>query len=260
MSEGPEEHSREAGGNKPASGSKPVYWIKLLIAVAALAALYGAFRYFDIDFSRISKEQMKQKVLSFGIWGPVLYIAIYLLRPLILFPAGILSASAGFIWGVKTGFLYLQIAANISSTAEFFIARYFGRGAISRLIKGKMLDLDERMERHGFLTVLLVRLIPNVAWDIQNFSLGLTRVKFRDYFFATLLGIMPGSFAFVFLGASLIETLTNPRYFWMIIVATLLFAGVFAFQKWLRKRNAGSIGSAGGGEKGERDERLSQGR
>ncbi len=98
-----------------------------------------------------------------------------------------------------------------------------------------MLKIDEEIKTHGFLTVLLIRLIPNVAWDIQNLSLGLTKVKFRDYFLATLIGIMPGSFAFVFFGASLIKVLFNPKTFWVIGIAILLFAVVYVLQKYLKK-------------------------
>ena len=209
-------------------------WMKLLFLVLFFVSLFLILRYLNIDFSQITLEVFKDKINSLGIWGPIVYIIFYLLRPLILFPAAVLSASAGAIWGLK-GFIYLLIAANISANAEFFIARYFARQAVGRLIKGKISNLDKRIEKHGFLTVLLVRLIPNVAWDIQNLALGITRVKFRDYFFATLKGIMPGSFALVYFGASIINVLTNPKNFWMIIVAILIFASIYFLQKYLRK-------------------------
>lgn len=209
-------------------------WIKLLFVALFLISIFLILRYLKIDFSQITLEVFKDKISSLGVWGPVVYIIFYLLRPLILFPAAILSASAGVIWGLK-GLIYLLIAANISSIAEFFIARYFARDAVEKLIKGKISSLDKRIEKHGFLTVLLVRLIPNVAWDIQNLALGITRVKFRDYFLATLIGIIPGSFALVYFGASIINVLTNPKNFWMIIVAILIFAAVYMLQKYLRK-------------------------
>jgi len=209
-------------------------WMKLLFVVLLFAGIFLILRYLNIDFSRITLEAFKDKINSLGVWGPVVYIIFYLLRPLILFPAAILSASAGVIWGLK-GLMYLLIAAYISANAEFLIARYFARQAVEKLIKSKISNLDGRIEKHGFLTVLLIRLIPNVAWDIQNLGLGITKVKFRDFFFATLIGIMPGSFALVYFGASVINVLTNPKNFWMIIVAVLIFAGVYMLQKYLRK-------------------------
>lgn len=212
-------------------------WMKVVLVIGLLLGLFFVFRLLNIDFSNMNEEDFKAWVESLGFWGPVLYIIIYVIRPLILFPAGVLSATAGVIWGTALGFFYLQIAANISSTVEFIIARYFAREAIEKVIKGKMQSIDEKIEQNGFLTVLLIRLIPNVAWDIQNFSLGLTKVKFKDYFLATLIGIMPGSFAFVFFGASLIKVLFDPKNLWMIVVGILFFVGLFQFQKYLKKKH-----------------------
>ena len=218
-------------------------WFKLILIMCVIAASFFILRLVGIDFSGINEEDFKQWVESLGIWGPVVYIVVYILRPLIFFPAGVLSATAGVIWGSALGFLYVQIAANISSTVEFLIARYFARDRIEKFIKGKMSGLDQRIEKHGFLTVLLIRLIPNVAWDIQNLSLGVTKIKFRDYFLATLIGIMPGSFAFVFFGSSLIKVLFDPKNFWIIGMAILIFLGVFYLQKYLKKKHATHIES-----------------
>lgn len=211
-------------------------WVKLLIVIFLLAVIFLVLQLLHIDFSKISETEFKDWAHSLGLWGPVIYILVYIFRPLILFPAGVLSATAGVIWGAGLGFFYLQIAANLSSTAEFLLARYFARGTVENLLKGKVLKVDEKIEKRGFLTVLLIRLIPNVAWDIQNLSLGLTKVKFRDYFLATLIGIMPGSFAFVFFGASLLKVLFNPKTFWIIGIAILLFVAIYFFQTYLKKK------------------------
>jgi uncharacterized membrane protein YdjX (TVP38/TMEM64 family) len=214
-------------------------WIKLAIIISLLAIVYLIVQMAHLNFSQITVENFKAKINSFGIWGPTIYIVFYIARPLILFPAAILSASAGVIWGIK-GIVYLLIAANLSATAEFFIARYFAREAIENLIKGKVLNIDKAIEKRGFLTVLLIRLIPNVAWDIQNFVLGLTKVRFWDYFWATLIGIIPGSFALVYFGSSFISVLTNPKNFWKIVVAIALLILIYGLQGFLRKRNPSS--------------------
>jgi len=213
-------------------------WYKALLIVIIICAVSVVLRLLDVDFSTVDKEMFKAWVKSLGLWGPVTYIIVYILRPLVFFPAGVLSATAGVIWGTALGFFYLQVAANLSSLVEFLIARYFAREAVERLLGGRIARLDEKIEKHGFLTVLLIRLIPNVAWDIQNLSLGLTKVKFKDYFFATLIGIMPGSFAFVFFGASFIKVLFDPKNFWILIVAVLVFMCVYYLQKYLRKKKS----------------------
>jgi len=133
-----------------------------------------------------------------------------------------------------------------SAMAEFLIARYFARDAVEKMVKGKMKGVDEAIEKRGFLTVLLIRLIPNVAWDIQNLGLGVTKVKFRDYFFATLIGIIPGSFAFVYLGSSFISVVTDPKNFWKIILAFLIFGLIYFMQAKLRVKKEEKITKAAG--------------
>ncbi len=217
--------------------SKKNPWVKLLIAAVFIVAVFAALRYFRVDFSGITIESFKEKINSFGIWGPVIYIVLYVFRPLILFPAAIFSASAGAIWGLQ-GLVYLLIGANLSAAAEFIIARYFAREAVEKLIKGKLSGVDQHIEKNGFVTVLLIRLVPNVPWDIQNLALGLTKVKFRDYALATIIGILPGSFALVYFGSSFISVITDPKNFWKIIVAFLIFGAVYYFQQSLKKKQS----------------------
>ena len=214
------------------------HWLKLGIAVVVIFSLFVLFRLLHVDFSNVTVDRFKEKIHSFGFWGPVIYIIFYILRPVILFPAAVLSASAGVIWGLE-GLIYLLIAANISAMAEFLIARYVARDFVEKLIKGRAAHIDQAIERRGFMTVLLIRLIPNVAWDIQNLTLGLTKVKLRDYVLATAIGILPGSFALVYFGASFISVITNPRHLWKIILACGLIGAIFYLQNFLRKKQNG---------------------
>lgn len=210
-------------------------WLKLLLGIGVVAVIFVLARALHIDFSGITPEIFKETIQGFGVWGPVIYIIFYIIRPLILFPASLLSASAGVIWGVQ-GFVYLLIAANLSAAGEFFIARYVARDAVEKLLKGKMGNLDAAIEKRGFVTVLLIRLIPNLPWDVQNLGLGLTKVKFRDYFLATFFGIMPASFALVYFGSSFISVMTNPQHIWKVGVAVALLAGLYVLQKFLKGR------------------------
>ena len=216
-------------------------WLKLVIPAAIIAVVFITLRSLGVDFSDVSQEQFKNRVESMGYWGPVFYIVLYSLRPLILFPAAVLSAMAGIIWGTITGFIILIIAAMISAVLEFLFARYSGRGLVEKHLRGKAQAMDKKIKAHGFLTVLMIRLVPNAPWDIQNLSMGLTSVGFRDYFLATFLGIMPGSFALVFFGASFIEFVYNPDNFWIIGVAILIFVALYYLKKYFTKKHGEKV-------------------
>lgn len=212
-------------------------WFKAVLILGVLAALFLIFRALNIDLSDMSQEKFRDWVVSMGYWGPVAYIAVYILRPLILFPAAVLSATAGIIWGAGLGFTILMIAAMFSAVIEFLLARYAARELVEKHLGGRAEAMDRKIKKHGFITVLMIRLIPNVAWDIQNLSLGLTSVSFRDYFIATLFGIMPGSFALVFFGASFIKVIYDPRNLWILGVAVLIFAAVYYLKKYIARKH-----------------------
>lgn len=212
-------------------------WMKLWIALAVIGLLMLIVRQSGADFSGITVKTFKEKIHSFGIWGPVAYMAFYVVRPLLFLPAAVCSAVAGAIWGLE-GLIYLLIAANISAIVEFVVARYFAREAVERLVGQKMAFIDRAIERRGFVTVLLIRLIPNLPWDIQNLGLGLTKVKARDYVVATAIGILPGSFVLVYFGSSLISVYTDPENIGKLILAAALFAVIYGMQKFLRKKKS----------------------
>lgn len=209
--------------------------MKFLVIGFALVIIFFTVRFLNIDFSQVTVESFKEKIHSLGVWGPIVYVVLYVFRPLVLFPASIFSASAGAIWGLQ-GLLFLLLGANLSAMAEFLLARYMARAWVEKFLKGKFNSIDQHIEQKGFIAVLLIRLIPNVPWDIQNLALGLTKVKFRDYMFATMIGIIPASFALVYFGSSFISVISNPKHFWKILVAFILLGAVYYLQQVLKKK------------------------
>ena len=229
-------------------------WVKLAIIILFFVLVYVLLRVFNVDYSKISPEKVREKILSFGLWAPIVYIVFYSLRPLILFPAAVTSMVGGLAFGPVFGTVYTVIGATICAVVEFFVARFFGRGAIARFLKGKLVSVDEAIEKHGFATVLLIRLIPNAPYDVQNYSLGLTRVRPRDYCLATFIGIIPGTFMFVYLGYSL----SDPKQLWKIMLAALLFVGLYLLQKYLRAKHGHKIKTVSVEESGsDTNERVS---
>ncbi|NCP88493.1 TVP38/TMEM64 family protein, partial [bacterium] len=98
------------------------FWILLVVVYQWYAAS-----------NQLSPLQVVQRTLAFmqnGIWGVLIYVILYAVRPLILFPATFLSVAAGFVFGPLLGVLYTIIASNISSTIAFFIGRFFGEGML----------------------------------------------------------------------------------------------------------------------------------
>ena len=101
------------------------------------------------------------------------------------------------IFGAYWGFLYVLIGAVLGATAAFFIGRYLGRDFAASIVGDRLKRYDEAVERNGFATVLYLRLIY-FPFTPMNFGMGLTRVRFWDYFWGTVLGIIAGTFIITF--------------------------------------------------------------
>lgn len=209
--------------------------VKLSIVGIIVLIILG-FKYSGFDFSKISPDKIESFIKSLGIWGPIAYMVFYVVRPLILFPAGLLTAIGGAVFGPLFGTIYTVIGATGCALWEFLVARYVGRDWIKKKIGHHIQKIDTHMDKHGIKTLLLIRLIPNLPYDVQNYGLGLTKIGFGSYTVGTFFGIMPGTFAFCYLGRSLFEGNVGK-----ILIAVLIIGGLILFQRWYKKRKQGKI-------------------
>ena len=132
-----------------------------------------------------------------GIWAPVAFILLYAAGVCLFVPGTLITAIGAAIFGPYWGFLYVWVGAMIGASTAFFVGRSLGREFAASLIGDRLGRYDDAIERNGFATVLYLRLVY-FPFTPMNFGMGLTRVRFRDYFFGTGLGIIVGTFIFTF--------------------------------------------------------------
>jgi len=207
-------------------GLKPALFILIVVGIGWILKAVG------IDFTQVSPERVRAFVLSFGVWAPAIYLLAYG-QPIVPLPASVMTITGGLAFGPTWGTLTALIGATIRACSEFLVARLLGREAVAKLFKGKVAQLDQKIGEHAFQAVLLIRLIPNLPFDIQNYGLGFSQVRFAPYALASFLGMIPGSFAYVYLGYSL----TDPNQVWKLLLAVLLIVGLMVAQRaWKVKR------------------------
>lgn len=180
--------------------------IKLLIGILLVAGIWWMVKCQCVHFKSLTPAALRDFIQSFGKLAVFVYIIAYALNTIsIVPPIAALSLTAGLAFGEVRGAIYLMTAAMIGTTATFIISRYLGRVLIEKMLKGKFKDLDEKLAKNGFMTILFFRVIPLVPYEILNYAGGLSRIKFKDYFFATFLGLIPGVIVAAFFGGSLGE-------------------------------------------------------
>ncbi len=173
----------------------------ILFLVIIITAVLLSYK-FDMHH-KFSVDDTKNVITSMGVWAPVIYMISYAFTSLIFFPAALLSTASGAIWGVWLGTVYTVIGATISAFLPFLISRYLGRHIAEKMMKKNKMDIcDKFISENGFISVLILRLIPIFPWDVVNYGSGLCNIRFRDYLLATFFGIIPGSFTYNLIGSS----------------------------------------------------------
>ncbi len=177
----------------------------------------GMLEQFDI-------QALSDWVRNQGLTGMLLYVLAYTVRPLVFFPASLLTVFGGYTYGPWLGTLLDVIGAGTGGLLSFWIARLLGRRGVEKLIgKGKLNVLDERIATNGFLVVLIVRLIPLFPFDAISYASGLSKIRFKQFAIANYIGIIPGAFVYNNIGSSL-----RDPFSWQFFLAIGLYVLFFA--------------------------------
>ena len=216
-------------------------WKRFALLAGIIVAILLVFKFAPLSISDFTPTNVKNFILSFGFWAPIVFITVYTLRGTILvIPVGVMSLAGGLAFGKWLGTIYILIGATLGASLSFLIARYFGRKFIESfawLHKGKIKSFDDGIEKNGFRMMLFMRLIPLFQYDAVNFGGGLSKVKFRDFFLATLIGMAPGGFINATLGSSL-EKIISVQFFIALAVFILLMF-IPTIYKAIKKRRGG---------------------
>jgi len=161
-----------------------------LVALIALGRFAGGYI-----------QPFAQWVDGLGFWGPAAFALGYVIAVVAFVPASLLTLGAGAIFGIVDGVIYVFVAATIGSCLAFLVSRYLARSAVEKKLEGKpkFAAIDRAVAADGLKIVFLLRLTPAVPFNLLNYALGLTRVRFADYAIASV-GMLPGTLLYVYSG------------------------------------------------------------
>jgi uncharacterized membrane protein YdjX (TVP38/TMEM64 family) len=161
-----------------------------LVALIALGRFAGGYI-----------QPFAQWVDGLGFWGPAVFVFGYVIAVVAFVPASLLTLGAGAIFGIVDGVIYVFVAATVGSCLAFLVSRYLARSAVEKKLEGKpkFSAIDRAVAAEGLKIVFLLRLTPAVPFNLLNYALGLTRVRFADYAIASV-GMLPGTLLYVYSG------------------------------------------------------------
>lgn len=194
-------------------------WINVMFVAVIVGVFAATAWYYFSMYDEFNRRNLEAFIGGFGPWAPLAYAAIYVISAPIPFLAPALSAVGGLLFGIVWGTCLVLIVATGSAFVPFYMARRLGRDWVESKLEGKKLDkiYQQSAGSRGFVFVMLMRLIPVLPWEVQNYVAGLTKVSPLTFIAGTMLGIIPGSFSLVFLGAAA----TDPTS-WQFVAAVAL--------------------------------------
>ncbi|WNF36802.1 VTT domain-containing protein [Bacillaceae bacterium IKA-2] len=184
----------------------------------------------------INPEMVRDFVLSFGIYGPAIFLVTSFFRPLIFFPITIFYLSSGLAFGPLWGGLIALIGAIISAFVIHVVANKIGIEFLPVRWKEKILMTKKKIENANLITIVLIRFIPLVSFDLVSYAGGLARIKQFPYLLGTAIGVAPRIFAYTYLGANILDV--NDPQFWIAIgVLLVIFLVPAILYKFINRYN-----------------------
>ena len=181
-------------------------------------------------------EAIGRYINSFGSLAALIYIIFFTLRTLVfVLPYFIMVIIGGNIFGQLPGFLYSMAAVFTSASLAFFLARYLGKDFARRFVKGKLQELDFKVETHGFRIILLMRLSSVVPFDIFNYAAGVTRMRYKDFILGTVLGIIPETFSLTYVGSNIFNPLSG-KFLAALGLLLLTVAIPYLYSRFMKKK------------------------
>jgi len=170
--------------------------IRVLVFSLIAVGIALAYVYRDL----LNVEALESWVAGAGIAGPFIFMLIYIIGTVLFFPGAILTLAGGAIFGPVWGTLYNLTGATIGAGIAFLLARYLASDWVEKKAGGRLAQLKGGVEEEGWRFVAFVRLVPLFPFNVLNYALGLTRIKFWHYLLTSYVCMFPGAVAYTYLG------------------------------------------------------------
>ena len=143
-----------------------------------------------------------QWIAARGALGHAAFVAVFALAAMAFFPAGLLTLAAGAIFGLRLGTLYAYTGAILGACGAFLVSRYLARDLVERRIasRPRIVAISTGLGDEGRRIVFLLRLSPVIPYSVINYTMGVTRISFRDFLIGSL-GMLPVTAMYVYYGS-----------------------------------------------------------
>jgi len=224
--------------------------LRWVMALALLVLVPTALVFRD----RLDATTPSAWVEDAGAAGPIVFIAAYVAATVLFLPGALVTLAGGALFGPVWGTVWNLTGATLGSALAFLITRYLGAGWVRRRAGPRLKRLNAGVADEGWRFIAFVRLVPLFPFNLLNYALGLTRIRFATYVVASAVFMLPGALAYTWLGHAGRQALGGDAG--MVrngLIALALVCVVSFLPRWLRKLGAREGRSSGSHEQKRRD-------
>jgi uncharacterized membrane protein YdjX (TVP38/TMEM64 family) len=226
----------EGGGWRP-----PLLEIGITLAgIALLAGLVLAVPALRDAFAaavRGDSADVREEVNGLGVAGPLLIVALTLIHTVVFYPAEIVDAAAGFVYGFLPGLALVMTGWMVSGFVSYAVGRSVARPLLDRWFgPGRFARMEAMVERGGATLLIAVRLIPIFPFSIVCYAAGAARVPPWRFAWTTVVGYLPITALAVYFGTRLEGlSLTDP----LVLGSAAALLALLLSGQWILRGRAG---------------------
>lgn len=168
--------------------------------VALALALGAAIAWFATHRSYFVAAHLEAELQGLGRWAPAAFVALYAAATVLFVPGSVMTLLGGALFGPLWGTMWNLIGAVLGATLAFVAARYVAADFVARRAGGRLKALITGVQSEGWRFVAFVWLVPLFPFNLLNYALGLTRISLAQYVIASAICMLPGAFAYTYLG------------------------------------------------------------
>jgi uncharacterized membrane protein YdjX (TVP38/TMEM64 family) len=204
-----------------------------VLKIAIIAILVGSSVWLLMAHSEWFRDPklVKIQVLKWGVWGPVIFMLLYAVGPSFLVPGAVMTVAGGLAFGTVWGSVYSLVGADVGALVAFAAGRFLGKSFVQRIIGDRFQAMMQKIAKHGFQIILYLRMVPVIPYNALNLLAGASPITFHDYFWASMIGMVPGTILFAFLGDALWHPL-SPKFFLALLLIAVSLAIGEGYRRW----------------------------
>ena len=206
--------------------------------IALAAIIVAAIGWMLFDLEQIDVDALVMWVAGFGLLAPLIFFVTRTVGAVVLVPGSVMGMAAGVLFGPVWGVVYNLLASTAGAVVAFSVARYVAPDWIARHVSGRdrLARLVEGVEAEGWRFVAFVRLVPLFPYNILNYALGLTRIRISHFTLASLICMIPGDIAYVYIGYAGREAIAGNEAAWQTgLIALGLLACIVFLPYYIRR-------------------------